>query len=125
METNDGKPLALVIEDDTLLGGVFVTALNSVGFATEHIADGAAAQTRLTGLAPDIIVLDLHLPHVSGEDLLKQVRADPRLANLPVIVATADALMAEYLAVKPDLVLLKPISPIQLRELAKRLFPGG
>jgi CheY-like chemotaxis protein len=67
------------------------------------------------------VVLDLHLPHVSGEDLLAQIRSDDRLAHTRVMLATADPLMAESLRAKADLVLIKPISFSQLRDLSKRL----
>jgi two-component system OmpR family response regulator len=118
-------PLALIIEDDPQLGNIFTLALQTAGYATEHIADGDIAQTRLAEVVPVLIVLDLHLPQVSGRDLLQQIRADERLANTQVMLATADARMADYLRQKSDLVLLKPISPTQLRDLAVRLKPNG
>jgi CheY-like chemotaxis protein len=68
-----------------------------------------------------IIVLDLHLPHVSGKEILKQIQADERLKNTRVIVATADARTGEMLHKTADLVLLKPVSINQLIGLANRL----
>ena len=65
----------------------------------------------------------MHLPNVSGDTILHHIRADERLANTRVMLATADAYMAENLRDKSDLVLLKPISFTQLRDLAKRLRP--
>ena len=117
------KPLALIIEDDPKLGDIFTFALEGADFATELITDGAIAQRRLTEVVPSVIVLDLHLPNVSGEELLHQIRADARLAKSRVMLASADARMAGYLRQKTDLMLLKPISPAQLRDLAKRLRP--
>lgn len=117
------KPLALIIEDDPKLGDIFTFALEGADFATELITDGAVAQQRLTEVIPAVIVLDLHLPNVSGEELLHQIRGDVRLAKSRVMLASADARMAGYLRQKTDLMLLKPISPAQLRDLAKRLRP--
>lgn len=117
------KPLALIIEDDPKLGDIFTFALEAADFATELIADGELASRRLTEVVPTVIVLDLHLPNVSGEALLQQIRADIRLTQSHVMLATADARLAEYLRHQTDLMLLKPISPAQLRDLARRLHP--
>lgn len=117
------QPLALIIEDDASLSVIFAQALQQAGFDTEVIEDGNAALTRLAKTVPVVVVLDLHLPHVSGDKILRQIRADERLAQTRVMLATADAQMAERLRGDSDLVLLKPISFTQLRELATRLRP--
>ncbi len=119
------KPFALIVEDDDKLADIFSIAMGAAGFEIEIVYDGRAALARLAGLVPDVLVLDLHLPYVSGRDILRQVRADSRLAQTRVILATADAMAAEVLRDEADLVLLKPISPIQLRELATRLHSAG
>lgn len=112
---------ALVIEDDIDLSTIFFEALKAAGFAAEVIHDGAVAVKRLKAIAPDVVVLDLHLPNVSGDELLTQIRSDARLRDTRVIVTTADPRMAEPLQEVADLVLIKPISFSQLRDLAKRL----
>lgn len=74
---------------------------------------------------PEVIllekVLDMHIPHLSGDKLFDQIRADERLNNARVVVATADAQMGESMWGKADLVLIKPISFTQLRDLTARL----
>ena len=70
-----------------------------------------------------MVVLDLHLPEISGETILHQIRADERLAGTSIMVATADPHLAETLRSEADLVLIKPISFGQLRDLAIRLRP--
>jgi DNA-binding response OmpR family regulator len=117
------KPLALIIEDDHKLGEIFSLSLQAAEFETELAADGQTARRRLAELQPAVVVLDLHLPFVSGETLLREIRADRRLAATRIIVTTADALLAERLRGQADLVLLKPVSPAQLRDLASRLRP--
>ena len=87
--------------------------------------DGAVAQKRLEEIIPDLIVLDLHIPNVPGNILLKQIRADERLKETRVFLATADANMAEQLRDQAELVLLKPIGFAQLRELAERFRPDA
>lgn len=117
------QPLALIIEDDPKLAFIFGEALRAAQFDIETIQDGRIAQTRLSETLPAVVVLDLHLPYVSGEVLLDYIRDDERLGRTRVIVATADALLGETLREAADLVLLKPISPLQLRDLARRLRP--
>jgi len=115
------NPLALIIEDDFDLSTIFAAALKASGFETEIVRDGRVAVQRLATATPDVVVLDLHLPHVAGTDILDQIRADARLTETRVIVTTADARMAEMLHDQADLVLVKPISFGQLRDLAGRL----
>jgi two-component system, OmpR family, response regulator RstA len=115
------KNLALIIEDDDDLCVIFDQALQSAQFTTEIIRDGNTATTRLMQVQPALIVLDLHLPGTPGTQLLAQIRRDPCFAHTQVIVASADPRMAESLEGKADLILVKPVSYKQLRDLASRL----
>lgn len=119
------NPLALVIEDDAKLATIFAEALHMAEFETEIVHDGNTALTRLAATTPAVVMLDLHLPYVSGRDILAQIRADARLAKTRVMLTTADPLMAESLRGEAELVLIKPISFNQLRDLAKRLRPAS
>ncbi len=112
---------ALVIEDEEDLAVIFSEALKAAGFETEIIYDGFIAEKRLGEVSPAVVILDLHLPHVDGKQLLRQIRSDPRLADTRVMIVTADAAMAEMLSDEADLTLLKPIGFIQLRMMAERL----
>lgn len=115
------EKFALIIEDEEDLATIFSEALKAGGFKTEIIYDGLVAQQRLAEVFPDVVVLDLNLPHVDGNQLLNQIRDDERLEKTRVLVATADAGMADMLDREADLVLLKPISFIQLRMMAERM----
>lgn len=115
------NPLALIIEDDEDLAAIFGEALQAAQFETEIISDGAVAQRRLKEVIPSLVVLDLHLPNVSGEILLRQLRANPALARTRVVIASADPISADMLRSESDLVLVKPVSFSQLRDLAQRL----
>lgn len=112
---------ALIVEDDNDLAIIFSMALQEAGFETQIVRAGDTALMWLSSSIPEIVVLDLHLPRVSGDTILKQIRADARLANTKVIITTADPRMAETLEDKADLVLLKPVGFSQLRDLATRL----
>jgi CheY-like chemotaxis protein len=113
--------LALIIEDDEDLSEIFGQALSAAGYNTEIIRDGQTALERIKHIVPKVITLDMHIPHVPGDVVLKQIRADQRLAKTRVVVTTADAQMAESMRTLSDLVLIKPITFSQLRDLTARL----
>jgi len=119
---------ALIIEDNRELAIIFSQALQAAGFATGIILDGDQALARLAITTPDVVVLDLHMPRVSGAEILRRIRTDARLAGTRVIIATADMRATDMLQDQADLVLIKPVSFTQLRDLAGRLalsaFPG-
>lgn len=116
--------LALIIEDDEDLASIFAEAMRGVGFEVEHVADGRVAQERLKNKeAPYLVLLDMHLPHVSGADLLMDMKNDERFKNTVIIITTADARMGETYGEKADFVMIKPISFVQLRDLTSRLKP--
>ena len=116
------KRTALVIEDDYDAATIFATALRVIEFEVEIINSGELAVTRLNEVVPDIVMLDLHLPKVNGTEILSRIRADERLKKTMVIVATADPRMAEMIRPDADLVLLKPTTFSQVRDLAARLM---
>ncbi len=116
------KPLALIVEDQSDIGDIFSHALRAAGFQTELIESGSKALAWLATQTPDIIILDIRLPHVSGVEILRQIRADPRLAKTSVIVTTAHPESVDLLQEKADVVLIKPVSFSQLRDMAKRLY---
>lgn len=115
------ESLALVIEDDYDASFIFAKALEVIGFRTEVITRGDTAVERLKEVIPDIVLLDLHLPYVVGTDILKQIRADERCQHTRVIVATADPRTADLIRDEADLVLIKPTTFSQVRDLAMRL----
>jgi two-component system OmpR family response regulator len=116
-------PLALVVEDDRDLSDIFSQAMMVAGYQTEVIQDGKLALQRLDNIEATVIVLDLHLPNVSGEVILEKIHADPRFDQTRIIITTADAVMAEMVRDQADIVLVKPITFGQLRDLATRFLP--
>ena len=113
--------LALVIEDDADLSEIFSRALQKAGFEVESILDGRLAQERLKEVVPSVVVLDMHLPHVDGPTLLKQMRADERLAKTRIIIATADSAQGEFYRNMATIVMIKPITFSSLRDISARL----
>lgn len=99
--------------------------MERAGFEVEQIQDGRTALERLAAITPALILLDLHLPHISGEQLLEAIRAEERLAKTWVILATADLPRIESLKNKADFILTKPFSFYQLHNLATQLRHAG
>ena len=112
------NPLILIIEDDKDVARLYSLALESSGFETEIIRTGQAALARLAATVPDVVLLDLSLPpHISGIDILRQIRSDKRLAKTRVIVVTGHPSMAETVKAEADLILIKPADVSQLSDL--------
>lgn len=115
------RPFGLIIEDNPDLAIIFSEALQASDFETRIEHDGRAALKYLEAHVPDVVILDLHLPQVSGPEIMAAIKGDARFAETRVLIATADPALAETLQDQADLVLLKPVSFAQLRDLAKRL----
>jgi two-component system, cell cycle response regulator DivK len=115
------KPIALIVEDDRDIVALFRHVLDVAGYQTEIVLDGKDAMDRLGVIKPNIVLLDLQLPRMSGVEILKRMRDDERLKRVPVVVITAYAPYADSLPVEPDLLLLKPVDINQLSNLVQRL----
>jgi len=115
------KPFVLIVEDERDIAALFRHVMDLAGYRTEICANGNIAVERLNTCDPDVVLLDLSLPGISGVNILQRMRVDERLKHIPVVVVTAYSELAESLAVEPDLVMLKPVSAVQLAGLVQRL----
>src|SRR5258706_5966606 len=103
------KNFSLVIEDDMDIPDICSNALQTAGFEVEAIRDGRVAEGRLQEIVPNVIVIDLHLPHVDGVTLLKQIHGNEALENTRIIITTADNVQAEIYRDLPTMVMFKQI----------------
>jgi diguanylate cyclase (GGDEF)-like protein len=117
------KPSALIIEDDRDIVALFRHVLDLAGYRTEIVLHGKVAVEHLAQSTPDIVLLDLSLPGVSGGEILGMMDADERLKNVPVVVITAHPHLVESLPAKPVLVLIKPVDIEQMSVLIQRICP--
>src|SRR5579859_6379173 len=79
----------LIVEDDESTGDVLASALNDErGYRAEAVATADEALDRLSTVAPDLLVLDIRLPGMSGLELYDRIRADERFQGLPVVFET-------------------------------------
>lgn len=120
------KMRVLIIDDDKDTAQLFSVILDLVGFECEIVHSAKQALARLAATQPDLILLDLRLGlEISGEDILYQIRSNPRHDQARVIVITAYPSMAEPITALADLILLKPVDVDQLRSLTSRLMLSG
>jgi two-component system, cell cycle response regulator DivK len=81
----------LVVEDNELNLRLFCDLLTAHGYATEPVRDGRDALAKAKEFAPDLIIMDIQLPHVSGMDLIVALKGDMMLKAVPIMAVTAYA----------------------------------
>ena len=107
----------LMIEDDDLMADLMRTHLVEAGHTVRLSTDSAAGIMALLVQQPDLVLLDLALPYLDGQDILAAMKGDPATSRIPVIVITARsdaANKARAQAVGVDDYLVKPILREQL-----------
>lgn len=111
----------LIVEDDEDLRRLYRLALALEGYEVECVADGMEALRRIELQRPDLVVLDLYLPGVSGFAVLEEIAAHAQTRNLPIVVVTGST------ADVPDApcVLRKPVAPDQLVGAVRRCLGTG
>ena len=81
----------LVVEDNDLNRKLFCDLLKANGFAVEPVADGEAVIERTRQFVPNLVIMDIQLPHVSGLELIETLKGDKDLRAIPVLAVTAYA----------------------------------
>jgi DNA-binding response OmpR family regulator len=114
------RPLALIIEDDPNLCTIFETTLRNAGFDTAHDMEGNHYADILSTRRPALVVLDLHLPYSTGQAILADLR-NRYADDLLIVIVTADLYGAKDLSNNGETVLVKPVSPARLLDIAFRV----
>ncbi|MEH3045793.1 response regulator [Sphingomonas adhaesiva] len=81
----------LVVEDNELNLKLFCDLLRAHDFAVEPVRDGREAVERARAFSPDLVVMDIQIPHVTGYELILEMKADEALRHIPVMAVTAYA----------------------------------
>jgi two-component system cell cycle response regulator DivK len=81
----------LVVEDNDLNRKLFCDLLKANAYEVEPLADGREVLDRARDFSPDLVIMDIQLPNVSGLDLIEALKADAALAPVPILAVTAYA----------------------------------
>lgn len=84
-----GKPLALICDDDELALDLMSWHMGQAGFEVIRATNGKIAISLLQERPPAIVLLDMVMPVATGEDVMRYMRADPVLSQIPVVVVTS------------------------------------
>lgn len=112
----------LCVEDNSVNMLLVSRIVEAEGHELIQAADGYVAQKILADVVPDIILLDINLPGISGLELARQFKADARLAPIPLIATTAQVLVGDRercLEAGCDDYLPKPLDIRKLREVLR------
>ena len=122
----------LVVEDDPDIAELVARYLDKAGFTTERVVSGRDALTAIAARPPDLLLLDLMLPHLDGLEVCRLIRGNEATSALPIIMLTARAEESERivgLEIGADDYLAKPFSPGELvarvRALLRRTQRAG
>lgn len=113
----------LIIEDEEDAAELFAEMMRVSGFRVIKTASSAPAIAMMTAEKPDVILLDIMMPEISGLDILRQMRRDPELANIPVVVVSAKGMPADIkngMEAGASTYLTKPVGFLELREAVER-----
>jgi CheY-like chemotaxis protein len=115
----------VVAEDHDDIRFVLQRALERAGHEVVATADGVAALDAVRRHRPDMVVTDVDMPHMTGLDLCRAIRADAELKHIPVVLASGSLLPGDERAaeVGASAMLLKPFLPAQLLACVAELLP--
>jgi len=113
----------LLIEDEPSIAEAVRFILSRDGWQCEQWPEGSGALQRIRALAPRLLILDLMLPGRSGAEVLAELRADPELRALPVLLLSARGMA--NLPEGADRMLAKPFANADLRAVVRELLAAG
>ncbi|WP_431300930.1 response regulator transcription factor [Tabrizicola sp. BL-A-41-H6] len=124
----DRKPRILVVEDEDNIAVALDYLMTREGYDHDRVASGADAMTRIRATHPDLVLLDVMLPEVSGYEICEGIRMDPALSDVKVLMMTARGSAIERrkgMALGADGFILKPFELKDLRAEVRRLLSPG
>jgi two-component system cell cycle response regulator DivK len=115
----------LVVEDNELNLKLFCDLLGAHGYEAEPVRDGREALERARGFAPDLVVMDIQMPHISGLELIEQMKGDGELCATPIMAVTAYAARGDEERIRDagaEGYVSKPISVMKFVEAVRQLL---
>src|SRR5262249_43950651 len=126
----EGRPLAkiLIVEDNALNIQLFCALLAAHGHEPQAVPDSRQALDAAHEFSPDLVITDIQLPHVTGFDLIRMMRADDQLSEVPIMAVTAYAARGDEERIRAagaQAYVSKPISVMRFAETVDQLLQTG
>ena len=118
----------LVVEDNELNLKLFCDLLRAHGYEAEPVRDGREAVERARSFGPSLVVMDIQMPHISGLELIEQLKADQELRKTPIMAVTAYAAKGDEERIRDagaEGYVSKPISLMRFIEAVRGLLAGA
>ncbi len=118
------RPLILVVDDQRSLRSLIRVNLELEGFAVAEAVDGIDCLDQARRRRPDLITLDIVMPRLDGLSTAEQLRGDPQLADVPIVMVTTSAQPQDLMRARAagvEAYLAKPYDPDELVEIVRRL----
>lgn len=109
----------VVVEDEPDAAELFAEMMRVSGFRVVKIFSSGPAISMISNEAPDVVILDLMMPDISGMEVLRYMRREPRLMDIPVVVVSAKSLPEDIQAgldAGASMYLTKPVGFIELKQ---------
>ena len=122
-------PTAWIVDDDDEMSHAVKLMLQMLEFHVQTYRDArSAARDMLGGQRPEVLVLDINMPEVTGTDLLEFIRSRPDFGRIPVVMLsseTTDAQVDAAMALGADAFVFKPVTIEELEGALKKVLPAG
>ena len=116
----------MVVEDNELNRRLFCDLLHAHAMVADPVADGRDVIERARAERPDLVIMDIQLPHVSGLDLIVALKSDAALADVPILAVTAYAGREDEQRIRnagAQGYIAKPVSVLRFMEAVNALLP--
>ena len=118
----------LIVEDNALNIKLFCDLLAAHGHEPEAVTDSRNALDAARNFSPDLVITDIQLPHVSGLDLIRLIRGDDKLSEIPIMAVTAYSARGDEERIRAagaQAYVSKPISVVRFAETVEQLLKDG
>jgi len=117
----------LIVEDNALNIKLFCDLLAAHGHEPEAVSDSRNALDTAKSFSPDLVITDIQLPHVSGLELIRMIRSDEQIAEVPIMAVTAYSAQGDEERIRAagaQAYVSKPISVVRFAETVDELLKG-
>jgi len=121
------KKTVVIVEDEPDAAEMFGEMMRVTGFDVVKLNSSTPAISTITAEKPDLVILDIMMPDVSGLDVLRYMRGEPDLKDIPVILVSAKSMptdIQEGMNAGASTYLTKPVGFLELKDAVEELVPG-